>query len=449
MSLDLKSIPDTPFFIPDYQQNISMVIPTAFKCLGNDLGRSSLYDNPQTKVILEDNECMGAETAIVMLVDTLGFTKLQEISKHLLSIVKSHGFQLSSTCPTITSTCLMSAHTGLKPCEHGIVGHKIYIPEYGNIIDFLKMSPIDFERRDSLMKSGINYRKLAWSPSLYDLMDRDLIAHVGLIHHRILGTGLSNLLVDPKIRTDIGYANMIDLFSKAKKIIKNKNKGKISQPKMLLNIYIGYLDELSHLYGPNSQEYLAGFHYFEISFLEFIKALEKDGVSEKTTLFLFSDHGQVPIDPDKILALTKDEIKHIKQYLSFRPGRSGRAIHIYVKPEFLEEAENFFIDFIGEKGVVYRFLDVVDFLGCPASTNINTKRLRERFGDLVIFLKTGYHLDLPKPKVAEKKKNLKEKDLIGELMSPTAKLGSHGSLTFDELVVPCLASSISNIARNI
>jgi predicted AlkP superfamily pyrophosphatase or phosphodiesterase len=262
MSLDLKSIPDTPFFIPNYQQNISMVVPTAFMCLDQNLGRPSLFDNLQTKQILEENECMDAETAIVILVDTLGFTKLQAISKRLLAVVEDHGLQLSSTCPTITSTCLMSAHTGLKPCEHGIVGHKIYIPEYDNIIDFLKMSPIDFKRRDSLMKSGINYRKLAWSPSLYDLMNRDLIAHVGLIHHRILGTGLSNLLVSPKIRTDIGYANMIDLFAKAKKIIKNKNKKKIQQPKMLLNIYIGYLDELAHLYGPDSQEYLAGFHYF-------------------------------------------------------------------------------------------------------------------------------------------------------------------------------------------
>jgi len=272
-------------------------------------------------------------------------------------------------------------------------------------------------------------------------MDRKLIAHIGLVHHRILDTGLSNLLVDPKIRTDIGYANMIDLFSKAKKIIKNKNKGKISQPKMLLNIYIGYLDELSHLYGPNSQEYLAGFHYFEIRFLEFIKALEKDGLSKKATLFLFSDHGQVPIN--NILTFPKDDIEVLNKYLSFRAGRSGRAIHIYVKPEFLREAENFFINFIGDKGVVYRFSDVVDLLGCPTSTNFNTKRLQERFGDLVVFLKTGYHLELPKL-IKEKKR-----DWFNALMSPTAKLGSHGSLTFDELVVPCLASNVAKIAQDI
>jgi len=272
-------------------------------------------------------------------------------------------------------------------------------------------------------------------------MDRKLIAHVGLVHHRILDTGLSNLLVDPKIRTDIGYANLIDLFSKAKKILKNKSKGKISQPKMLLNIYIGYLDELSHLYGPNSQEYLAGFHYFEIRFLEFIKSLEKDELSKRTTLFLFSDHGQVPLN--NFLAFTKNEIELLKQYISFRPGRSGRTIHFYIKPEFLEEAERFLINFIGDKGVVYRFSDIMDFLGCSASANLNTSRLQERFGDLVIFLKTGYHLDLPKPIKARKK------DWVDELMSPTVKLGSHGSLTYDELVVPCLASNVSKIAQKI
>jgi len=440
MSLDLKSIPDTPFFVPDYRQNISMVVPTAFMCLDQDLGRSSLFDHPQTKQIIEDNQCSEADNVIVMLVDTLGFTKLQEVSKRLLTYVNNHGFQLSSTCPTITSTCLMSAHTGLKPCEHGIVGHKIYIRELDKIIDFLKMSPIDIETRDSLMKSGINFRKLSWSPSLYDLMDRKLIAHVGLVHHRILDTGLSNLLVDPKIRTDIGYANLIDLFSKATKIIKNKSKGKISQPKMLLNIYIGYLDELSHLYGPNSQEYNAGFHYFEIRFLEFIKSLEKDGLGEKTTLFLFSDHGQVPINNN--LAFTKNEIELLQQYASFRPGRSGRTIHFYIKPEFLEEAEHFLKNFIGDKGVVYRFSDVMDFLGCSASANLNANRLQERFGDFVIFLKTGYHLDLPKPTKERKK------DWVDELMSPTVKLGSHGSLTLDELVVPCLASNVSKIAQN-
>ncbi|WP_287585077.1 alkaline phosphatase family protein [Candidatus Borrarchaeum sp.] len=441
MSLDLKSISNTPFSIPDYHQNISMVVPSAFKCLDQDLGRRSLFDLPQTKRVLEANECMDAETAVVILVDTLGFTKLQEMSNWLFPIIKSHGFQLSSTCPTITSTCLMSAHTGLTPCEHGIVGHKIYIPEYDNIIDFLKMSPIDFKTRDSLMSSGINFRKLAWNPSLYDLMNRDLVAHVGLIHHRILGTGLSNLLVDPKIRTDIGYANMIDLFAKAKKIIKNKTNKKIQQPKMLLNIYIGYLDELSHLYGPNSQEYLAGFHYFEIRLREFINTLEKNGLCEKTTLFLFSDHGQVPID--KILAFTKDDIEQLGKYLSFRPGRSGRAIHFYIKSEFLDEAKNFLSNFIGDKGVVYNFSDVVDFLGCLPSNNHNIKRLQERFGDLIVFLKTGYHLDLPKP-TKEKKM-----DWIDRLMSPTVKFGSHGSLTLDELIVPCLASNVSKIAQQI
>ncbi|MFX1465543.1 MAG: alkaline phosphatase family protein [Promethearchaeota archaeon] len=441
MSLNLKSIPDTPFFIPDYRLNISMVVPTAFKCLDQDLGRPSLLDLPQTKQIIENNQCADADNVVVILVDTLGFTKLQEISKRLLTCVSNHGFQLSSTCPTITSTCLMSAHTGLKPCEHGIVGHKIYIKELDTIIDFLKMSPIDIETRDSLMKSGINFRRLSWSPSLYDLMDRKLIAHVGLVHHRILDTGLSNLLVDPKIRTDIGYANLIDLFSKAKKIIKNKSLGKISQPKMLLNLYIGYLDELSHLYGPNSQEYHAGFHYFEIRFLEFIKSLEKDGLGKKTTLFLFSDHGQVPID--KILAFTKNDIEQLGKYLSFRPGRSGRAIHFYIKPKFLEEAERFLKNFIGDKGVVYRFSYVMEFLGCSTSANLNTNRLQERFGDLVIFLKTGYHLDLPKPTKGRKK------DWVDELMSPTVKLGSHGSLTYDELVVPCLASNVSKIAQDI
>jgi hypothetical protein len=442
MSLDLKSIPDTPFFIPDYRQNISMVVPTAFMCLDQDLGRPSLLDLSQTKQIIEDNQCADADNVIVMLVDTLGFTKLQEISKRLLTYVNNHGFQISSTCPTITSTCLMSAHTGLKPCEHGIVGHKIYIKELDNIIDFLKMSPIDIETRDSLMKSGINFRRLSWSPSLYDLMDRKLIAHIGLVHHRILDTGLSNLLVDPKIRTDIGYANMIDLFSKAKKIIKNKSKGKISQPKMLLNIYIGYLDELSHLYGPHSQEYSAGFRYFEIRFLEFIKALEKDGLSKKTTLFLFSDHGQVPID--NILAFKRnEEIELLRKYTSFRPGRSGRTIHFYIKPEFLEEAERFLKNFIGNKGVVYRFSDVMEYLGCPASTNLNSNRLQKRFGDLVIFLKAGYHLDLPKPTKGKKR------DWVDELMSPSVKLGSHGSLTLDELVVPCLASNVSKLAQDI
>ena len=56
MSLDLKSIPDTPFFIPEYRQSISMVVPTAFMCLDQDLGRPSLFDLPQTKQIIEDNQ---------------------------------------------------------------------------------------------------------------------------------------------------------------------------------------------------------------------------------------------------------------------------------------------------------------------------------------------------------------------------------------------------------
>ena len=43
----------------------------------------------------------------------------------------------------------------------------------------------------------------------------------------------------------------------------------------------------------------------------------------------------------------------------------------------------------------------------------------------------------------------KKMDWIDRLMSPTVKFGSHGSLTLDELVVPCLASNVSKIAQNI
>ena len=73
---------DEDLFIPNYNQNIFMTIPTAFRMLGIDvMDRKNLFDNKNCKSMLEENECLSAENVINVIVDSVGIQQFPLASK--------------------------------------------------------------------------------------------------------------------------------------------------------------------------------------------------------------------------------------------------------------------------------------------------------------------------------------------------------------------------------
>jgi hypothetical protein len=412
-------------FKPNYKRCIHMVLPTALSFLGFRLPEkeyASLSDNKSLRKSMEDNSCFDAEKVVIVVADSVGVGQFQK-SSYLADIYrKLNGFQLSSVFPTITSTALSSIHLAATPGVHGIFGHKIFFKELGAVVDTLKMSTLSFGARDALVRVGIDVRALTYCASPYDLVEQQGIQHVELLEDEIAGTGLSNMIYKKQVAH--GFNNLIDAFSTARRVLEEDNGRKV-----ILNVYTGILDSLSHKYGPYSEEYAIGIRFLEDNIRRLIQSL-KDNVAARTTFVFLSDHGQDPIDAKLEIIFSKDEIEGLGKFLRAPVGKSGRVLHFYSRKNTHDELMRALHDKIGEHGYLVTFEEAVRNL---VGRTVNPEMSRLRLGDILVVLKTGVNVEIKR----EEPRNEWERQFCG----------SHGSTTLNEITVPFVSGRVSLLKK--
>ncbi|MFX0097345.1 MAG: alkaline phosphatase family protein, partial [Candidatus Hodarchaeota archaeon] len=307
----------------------------------------------------------------------------------------------------------------------GILGYKIFFKELGVVVDTLRMCTIKARWRDALVRSGIDMRSLMWGQAPYkDLRDQD-IKHVMFLQEGIAGTGLSHFIADWGEMLDFG--NLIDAFSLAKRVIE-----KYEGQRLLLNIYVGSLDMLSHKYGPNSLEYKLGMEFLEKNLLRFLSSLDRE-ISKKTLLLVLSDHGQDEIRPECNLVFSEKDIEEVEPFMRTPPGKSGRIIHFYPMEEHQDELRNWLEEKTGDKGIVLGFEDIEKEILLDI---VDKDKVCTRVGSLVLALREGIYTRF------DFKKENERKEIIERSM-----LGSHGSLSFNEMVSLFLAMNLSEFQK--
>ncbi|MEM3587212.1 MAG: alkaline phosphatase family protein [Candidatus Jordarchaeaceae archaeon] len=415
-------------FVPNYNQNIFMTIPTAFKMLNiNVIDRKNLFDNKACRQMLDENECLDAENVINIIVDSVGIQQFP-LAERLYKIYKRlNGTVLSSIFPTITSAAIPSIHFGLPPERHGIMGHKILFPHLGCIVDTLKMASVNAPSFDMLYRSGIDVKLLLLERGIYNLLNEENVLHAELLPWEIAGTGLSHLFETEKI--SIGYSDIIDGFALAKRILE-KYEGR----KTLINIYVSLMDSMSHIYGPYSEEYKYAISHLENTILNFIKRLN-DNIAKKSVITIFSDHGQDGLEQEKKIMVTETEIEEVSPFLRFPPGRSGRVMHFYVKEGCSQDVVDWLTKKVGDNGLALTFKEIQKRL-LPEAKDLDI--IQSRVGDVVLIMRKG----------AEMKMEKEEEENKVEIIEKTF-LGSHGSITFNEMMVPYLASNINILKGSI
>lgn len=402
---------------PNYHRNITMVLPTLMRSLGMEPDdKSTLYSDNRLKNQLTDILSADISNIIFLVVDSLGFKQFIKFSK--LIAAKSFYFPLSSVFPSITSTAIMSLHTGVTPEQHGLLGYKIFIEELGTIIDTLKFSSEKAQFRDSLTKLGLDFSNYLWEQSLHKQLNREDILDVALYHYTIASTGLSTVLHD----NIISFGDMIDAFSLTNRLLcKGDNK-------KLIHIYLDGIDELSHKYGPESLQVELGLKILEES-LKAIKIGLPEETAKKTILVLTSDHGQHETDPNQTINLPYAESDEAAKYFRSSIGKSGRTLHFYIKPGMLDEAYSFLSDTIWDRGLLLKHEDLKKTI---IHSKVHSLKVKQRLGDIICILTGGYTANL--------KNNEPENKLIA-----TPLLGQHGGLTYDELCSICAFINLKEI----
>ncbi|MEM2110053.1 MAG: alkaline phosphatase family protein [Candidatus Odinarchaeota archaeon] len=403
---------------PNYDRNITMILPTLIRSLGLELGEcETLYSDSRLKNILADILNDNIENIVFIVMDSLGFKQFNKYSRFFVE--NAFYFPVSSVFPTITSTAIMSLHTGKYPEQHGLLGYKILIAELGTIIDTLKFSSEKAQFRDSLTKLGLNFSNYLWEQSIHKNISKDSLMDVSLYNYSIAATGLSTILHN----NIVSFGDIIDAFSLANKLLcKEDNK------KKLIHIYLDMVDELSHKYGPESPQIEMSFKMFEES-LKAIKLGLTEEVAEKTVLVLTSDHGQRTVDPSKILNMQDIDSEVNAKYFRGGVGKSGRTLHFYTKPGMFDEAFNLISETVSDRGFVFKYEELAKLIFHKKPSNFKVK---QRMGDIICVL-TGEHTA-----------SLKNHEGENKIVDATL-LGQHGGLSYDELCSVCAFINLKEI----
>ncbi|MHA1462638.1 MAG: alkaline phosphatase family protein [Candidatus Heimdallarchaeota archaeon] len=416
----LKPLPDRDdLYYPDLDLNISKVVPTALSLLGMDFAQSKILNKyleqkEGWKIIKKSK----ISKAIVLVLDALGFEHFMRYSLLLKDCFKRNGVAISSVFPTITSTCMVTIHQGSMPIKHGIVGQKIRFNEIGNIVDTLTLRTKD-TRFGDLTTAGVKVKSFLWEDFL--LNEDNPIIGIDLIEDHIANSGLSHLLHEHP--HSIGYSSHVDCFAAAQRILETP-----TDHPLLLKIYIGSIDSISHRYTTESQALEDEIRSIEELLFNFLKRLDSKIASE-TAIFITADHGQEILTSDKKIVVTIEEEEYLKNILEAR-GKSGRVTHLFSRTGKHEEVVQWFKEKIGDNGVILTPEQYPDFMGKGA----NSSKVIDRIGDVQVVLGKNAAI------------------FFGHSgdYDPIFHLGlnaTHGSLSRNELVVPLLFGRIDDLVK--
>jgi hypothetical protein len=413
-------------YLPDFHRNVFKLRNTYEELLGVDEHKDSLLKDAEIAKILTTRDCLNPKNIIHVTIDSLGINQLEK-KNHFFDNYRSENeiIELSSVFPTITSTIMGSIHSGLAPQIHGLLGHKIYFPEIGNIINTLTLNvpgAVNIQK-DSLVKSGVNPRALMWNyypPSLYN---SEKYKQINFLPLEIAMTGLSHFMLEPE--SVIPYRTYIDGLEKVRKLLQREEK-------FYIHFYIGDIDDASHGYGPFSKVYEKTSDLLEYILTKFLTSLD-DQISKDTLIAISADHGQNTLFDEKRITFNEEDINRLGELLYAPMGKSGRVLHFYTWENMIDKVKEFLETKIGKGGIVVSWENDLKPL---FSTQENYDRLFERLGEVMVILKPHFSIE------REYKHESNQEALIDSKM-----WGHHGSLSKDELLVPLFIDKVSEFKK--
>jgi hypothetical protein len=407
------------FYRPDYARCLTGVMPTILDVLGHP--REGF---PTLSAYLPERSPRRAKRALLLCCDGLGFKELAQ-SVRLRSLYETYGTWITSVFPSITSCALSSMFQGLPPDRHGILGHYVWKDFPGAVVDMLKMQATT--ARSSLAQAGFDVQRWKREPGLLDADPGPGLSSYHLMHHSIVGSGLSAYSYGRSVMA--GYQEILEGFTKAAKFLTDMQQGWVS-------LYTATIDTLSHSLGGSSGQVGLAVRQIEDSLAWMVDILPR-GVAEETVVLLAADHGQTDI---RTLVGFAGDTRDWLQRHTKAVGFSGRVLHAYLGPgQPAGEVQAWLSGLVGDAGVVLSFEEAASLAGPgPAGASnghgppVDPAWVRQSLGDVVVVLDAGHSWD-------------KEGVLPTGKQYSTPLVSQHGGLTWNEMFVPFLCAPLTAV----
>jgi len=353
---------------------------------------------------------------VVLLVDGLGWLALASSAARIPDGTAARWLArarpLTSVFPTTTTVALTSLSTGAAPGQHGVVGHRVYLPSFDAVVEVLRMSPLGVPAAETLVGPDWSPSRVSGMPSIF----RRGVPAVAVSRNRYDGSGFTRLLYDGA--AFLPYATASDFALGLRDVLARPD------PPALVFAYWDDLDVGQHLRGPLPE--LVDLELERTDALITFVARQLDPERARRTRWVITgDHGQVPMAPDRQLVADRDP--ELLGHLARAPSGDRRATFFAARPGHLEALR-----------------ETLDARRGPGSHLLEMPRALERG----LFGPGPHH-----PELAER---------LGDylLLSPSPggvvytapgsrghpMRGAHGGLEPEELLVPLISGTLSDLA---
>lgn len=323
-----------------------------------------------------------ADSVVLLLIDGLGWSMVDANSEVLPTLAGMEGKPIPTVVPSTTTTALTSLTTGLTPAEHGVVGYRLLVE--GNVLNILRWSMRSPHRPPDPAELQ---PRLAFSGEAVPVVTRAEFAATGFTSVHLRGARYC------------GWHGTSSIAVHCRRLV--------GEGERFVYAYYGNADVVFHMHGLRDD-----FTRAELVFVDRLVAGMLDALPDSTALVVSADHGHVHFDDwievgelDALVAAQSGESRF--RYLHARRGASADLVAAAT-------------ELCSSRAWVFsreRLLDEGWLGPRPPSGEI-----RRRIGDVVLAARTNVGFLDP--------------DNAGE----AKLLSGHGSLTPDEMLVPCLAA---------
>ncbi|MGA7477270.1 MAG: alkaline phosphatase family protein [Thermoplasmata archaeon] len=355
---------------------------------------------------------------VVLLVDGLGWSALlgsaDRVPQGPASRWLHRSRPLTSVFPTTTTIALTSLSTGAAPGQHGVVGHRVYLPRYGTVVEVLRMSPLGEPAAETLVGPDWSPSVLSAVPSLF----RRGVPGVAISRDQFEGTGFTRLIYDGA--SFVGYFTGGDLAHSLVEVLSRP------EPPALVFAYWDDLDLAQHLRGPRPHLIDLELERVDALLASVTRRLEP-GLARRTTLLMTGDHGQVPMETERQFVVDREPA--LLAHLSRPPAGDRRAAYFAARPGHLSALRE---DLEGRVPPGGHLIDL------PAAVEAGLfgpppfhPELSERLGDLLLLLPSPGGMSYTLPGARPRRHPMR---------------GAHGGLEAAEFLVPLVQGSLSELA---
>lgn len=354
---------------------------------------------------------------VLVVVDALGLRLLQGAwaagDGHPFSRLAEAGrlVPLTSVLPSTTDAALISLRSGRPPAEHGWLAYEMYLRELGIASNAIVLRPVWGGGSDMLLDWGLDPEEMVTVPTLPQRLAADGIESRGVLAAYLRKSGFSQMLYRGTAEVR-GHAQASDLWVQLRHVLAETR----GQP-AFISAYWGGLDNVAHIYGPDSDSWRAEFrstsHLLEHEFLALLPEEDREG----TLLLLTADHGQIYVPEEHIV--TADEDRELSRHLLVPIMGESRAAFVHPRPGHAGAIRSYLEDAFPGWFAVVDSAQALDagLMGLPV-----TDEAYARAGELLVLGRGDHALQRSKPGIS--------------------LLGRHGGLSPEEMLVPLIGTRL-------